>query len=105
MLPKQLGGAASKHIGRRRRCTKDVPKAVHAAALEIDARKQRLSNARPTILEQSIGLLGIDDVSGKQDHPSRLHAGEHIREWRRYLGAVETDDEKLSDRGQARFQF
>src|SRR5579863_6883167 len=92
VLAKKFAIAGGKNIRSRGRRTQHIAKAVYAAALQINARKQPGRNAILAVAQQPRRLFDGLYVSRKQDHARRLQPREQGTEPRRHLRAVEAED-------------
>src|SRR5207248_685687 len=94
---KQLLGIRAKNVGGRGRRSDDVAQAIDRAAFQVDAAKERSLNCRLADAQQLRALMRRLDVSRKQDHATRMHAGQQAASGRRDLRPLEAHDQKLSN--------
>ena len=83
---KQLLGIRAKNVGGRGRRSDDVAQAI-----------ERSLNCRLADAQQLRALMRRLDVSRKQDHATRMHAGQQAASGRRDLRPLEAHDQKLSN--------
>ena len=72
-------------------------KAIDPASFHVYGGEQGCGYAGLAVFQEVVGLLSAGNVAGEQDDAGGLNAGQQISQAGRHFGAVETDDEQLSD--------
>jgi hypothetical protein len=97
MFPIEFAIAGCEDVGRRWCRTGDVAKAIHSAALHVNAGEQAGRDAGLALLEQPVRLLSACDIACEKNYARRLQPREQGTEPRRHLGAIEAHDQQLAD--------